>query len=162
VLTNCDAFEQFPPPPFGGLIVLGRRPGRLRLAMRTMRPKLLRHSILGYGGLVAKPLDPALSARWAQPCAKDRAIAVDAARFMSRINKRELVEVGDRLNRFDKPVLLLWGTADPFFKLALGERLQAAFPTARLERIDGARTFVALDEPERVAQEIAAFSAAPA
>jgi pimeloyl-ACP methyl ester carboxylesterase len=162
VLTNCDAFEQFPPPPFGGLVTLGRRPGRLRLAMRMMGPKLLRHSVLGYGGLVAKPLDPALSSRWAKPAVKDRAIAVDAARFMGSVKKRELVEIGERLNRFDKPVLLLWGTADPFFKLALGERLQAAFPHAALVPVDGARTFVALDEPERVAEEITAFSTAAA
>lgn len=162
VLTNCDAFEQFPPPPFGALIKLGRRPGRLRFAMRTMRPKLLRHSILGYGGLVAKPLDPELSARWATPCVENRAVAADTARFLRGVDKQELVAIGDRLNHFDKPVLLLWGTADPFFKLSLGERLQAAFVNARLVRIDGARTFVALDEPERVAEEITAFSTAPA
>jgi pimeloyl-ACP methyl ester carboxylesterase len=162
VLANCDAFEQFPPPPFGGLIKLGRRPGRLRLAMRAMRPTRLRHSVLGYGGLVARPLDPALSSRWATPCVQNRAIAADTARFQRGVDKRELVDVGGRLNRFHKPVLLLWGTADPFFKLSLGERLQAAFTDARLVRVEGARTFVALDEPQRVAEEIAAFSTAPA
>ena len=162
VLTNCDAFEKFPPPPFGGLLTLGRRPGRLRFAMRMMGPKPLRHSVLDYGGLVAKPLDPDLSSRWAKPAVKDRAIAVDAARFMGSVNKRDLIEIGERLNRFDKPVLLLWGTADPFFKLSLGERLQAAFPDAALIHVDGARTFVALDEPERVAEEITAFTTAAA
>ena len=162
VLTNCDAFEQFPPPPFGGLLLLGRRPGRLRLAMRMMGPKRLRHSVLGYGGLVAKPLDPELSSRWVKPAVKDRAVAADAARFMGSVKKRELVDIGERLNEFEKPVLLLWGTADPFFKLALGERLQAAFGNARLIPVEGARTFVALDEPDRVADEITAFSTAAA
>ena len=162
VLTNCDAFEQFPPPPFGGLLLLGRRPGRLRLAMRMMGPRPLRHSVLGYGGLVAKPLDPDMSRRWTTPAVNNRAVAVEAARFMGSVKKRELVAVGERLDRFDKPVLLLWGTADPFFKVALGERLQAAFPNARFTPIDGARTFVALDEPDRVADEISAFSTAAA
>jgi pimeloyl-ACP methyl ester carboxylesterase len=160
VLTNCDAFEQFPPPPFGGLLILGRRPGRLRFAMRLMGPKPLRHSVLGYGGLVAKPLDPGLSSRWTKPAVNDRAIAVDTARFMGSVKKRDLVDVGERLNQFPKPVLLLWGTADPFFNLALAERLQAAFADAALIHVDGARTFVPLDEPERVAEEISAFSKA--
>jgi pimeloyl-ACP methyl ester carboxylesterase len=161
VLTNCDAFEQFPPPPFGALVALGRRPGLLRFAMRMSRPKPMRHSMLGYGGLAAKPLDAGLTERWITPCA-DKAIARSTARFFQGIDKRELAAIGDRLDRFDKPVLLLWGTADPFFKLALAQRLAAAFPHARLNTVEGARTFVALDEPERVAEEITAFSTAPA
>ncbi|MDT4921385.1 MAG: hypothetical protein QOI15_2287 [Pseudonocardiales bacterium] len=162
VLTNCDAFEQFPPPPFGMLVTLGRRPGRLRLAMRMMGPEPLRHSKLGYGGLATGPLDPELTTRWARPCAADRAIAAGTAQFLRGIDKRDLVAIGERLSRFEKPVLLLWGTADRFFKLALGRRLAAAFPHARLVPVEGARTFVALDEPERLAAEITAFSTAAA
>jgi len=158
VLTNCDAFEKFPPPPFGALVALGRRPGRLRMAVRATRPKPLRHSLLGYGGLVAKPLDAGLSLRWISPAA-DKAIARGTAQFLRGIDPRELVDVGTRLGGFDKPVLLVWGAADRFFKLSLAERLQAAFPDARLVTVDGARTFVPLDEPERVAEEICAFSA---
>jgi pimeloyl-ACP methyl ester carboxylesterase len=162
VLTNCDAFEKFPPAPFGAIVALGRRPGRLRFAMRTMRPKALRHSMLGYGGLVAKPLDPELTARWVQPAATDKAIARNGARFMSAIDKRELVDVGSRLGQFSKPVLLVWGSADRFFKLAMAQRLHDAFADARLVQVEGARTFVPLDEPLRVADEIAAFTTMPA
>jgi len=160
VLTNCDAFDKFPPPPFGALVAIGRRPGRLRFAMRTMRPKALRHSLLGYGGLVAKPLDPELTARWARPCVADPAVARGAARFMGAMDKRDLLDVSTRLGDFDKPVLLVWGTADRFFKPAMAEQLRNAFPDARLIEVDGARTFVPLDEPERVAAEIATFTRA--
>jgi pimeloyl-ACP methyl ester carboxylesterase len=161
VLTNCDAFEQFPPPPFGALVALGRRPGRLRLAIRATRPKPLRHSMLGYGGLVAKPLDADLTARWIAPCAT-KPIARSTARFFRAMDKRELADIGERLGSFDKPVLLLWGAADRFFKLDLAHRLQAAFRDARLVEIEGGRTFVPLDEPDRVADEICAFSTAAA
>jgi hypothetical protein len=51
VLTNCDAFDQFPPAPFGLIVKAGRRPARLRAMMTSVRPKALRHSILGFGGL---------------------------------------------------------------------------------------------------------------
>jgi pimeloyl-ACP methyl ester carboxylesterase len=161
VLTNCDAFEQFPPPPFGALVALGRRPGRLRLAIRATKPKPLRHSMLGYGGLVTKPLDAGLTERWITPCAA-KPIARSTARFFRAVDKRELAEIGGRLDSFDKPVLLLWGAADRFFKIGLARRLQEAFADARLVTVDGARTFVPLDEPERVADEISAFSTAAA
>jgi pimeloyl-ACP methyl ester carboxylesterase len=162
VLTNCDAFDKFPPPPFGGLVAIGRRPGRLRFAMRTMRPKALRHSMLGYGGLVAKPLDPELTARWARPCVADHAVARGTSRFLKAMDKRELLDVSTRLGRFGKPVLLVWGAADPFFKMTLAERLRDAFADARLVTVEGARAFVPMDAPERVAAEIAEFTHSPA
>jgi pimeloyl-ACP methyl ester carboxylesterase len=160
VLTNCDAFDKFPPPPFGALVALGRRPGRLRVAMASMRPKAVRHSMLGYGGLVAKPLDPELTARWVRPCRTDKAIRQDTARFLQRVDKRELLDVGGRLGEFDKPVLLVWGAADPFFKLSFAERLRDAFADARLVTIEDGRTFIPLDHPDRLASEIATFAGA--
>ena len=38
VLTNCDAFDTFPPFPFNLLFRLGRHPGATRLVLQTMRP----------------------------------------------------------------------------------------------------------------------------
>lgn len=160
VLTNCDAFEQFPPPPFGALVTVGRRPGRLKVALQGVRLKAIRHSMLGYGGLVAKPLDPELTARWARPALTDKAVRRDTARFLAAMDRNDLVEVGSRLGGFDKPVLLLWGAADPFFKLALAERLRDAFADARIVPVEAGRTFIALDFPDRVADEITAFTAA--
>jgi pimeloyl-ACP methyl ester carboxylesterase len=158
VLTNCDAFDKFPPAPFGALVTVGRRPWRLRAALRTVRSKAVRHSVLGYGGLVSKPLDPALTARWATPARTDRAVARDTARFMRGIDKRDLLEVSTRLDRFTKPVLLVWGAADPFFKISLAERLRDCFPNARLVPVEGGRTFVPLDHPQLLADEIASFA----
>jgi pimeloyl-ACP methyl ester carboxylesterase len=162
VLTNCDAFDKFPPPPFGALVAVGRRPGRLRAAFKPTRFKAIRHSVFGYGGLVAKPLDPEMTARWATPCRTDRAIAGDAAKFLANVRPKDLLDVSTRLANFDKPVLLIWGAKDPFFKIEMAERLCDVFPDARLVRLEDGRTFVALDFPEEVAGEIAAFIGAPA
>ena len=57
------------------------------------------------------------------------------------------------------PVLLAWGDADPFFTLDLARRLEALFPDSRLVEIPGARCFVPLDEPDRLAAEVTAFVA---
>src|SRR6476469_5352709 len=82
VLTNCDAFDQFPPPPFGLLVKLGRRAGRVRFMANSIRPKALRQSMLGFGGLVRDELDPDLTRRWITPALTDAGVRRDAAKFM--------------------------------------------------------------------------------
>jgi pimeloyl-ACP methyl ester carboxylesterase len=154
VLTNCDAFDQFPPFPFG-LLKFGSSPRRASLMMKSVAPKFLRHSVLGYGGLVATPLDPELSKRWATPAAHDRGVARDVAAFLRSIDKRQLLDVSTRLGAFTKPVRLVWGDKDRFFKLSFAHRLQAVFPDAELAVIEGGRTFVGLDFPDQVAEQIA-------
>jgi pimeloyl-ACP methyl ester carboxylesterase len=157
VLTNCDAFDQFPPPPFGLLIKLSSSPFRLWLMGQATRLTMVRHSALGFGPLVARPLDAALTRRWATPVLTDAGVRRDTARFMRAMRPADLVDVSTRLRAFDRPVLLLWGAADRFFKLPLARRLAEAFPHARLVEIEGGRTFIPLDEPDRLASEISAF-----
>jgi pimeloyl-ACP methyl ester carboxylesterase len=76
---------------------------------------------------------------------------------MAQIRKQDLLDVSTRLGGFVKPVLLVWGAADRFFKLSLAERLTDTFADARLVTVPDARTFVALDAPERLADEIASL-----
>jgi pimeloyl-ACP methyl ester carboxylesterase len=159
VLTNCDAFDQFPPAPFGLIVKVGRRPARLRAMMTSVRPKALRHSILGFGGLARDPLDPMLTLRWITPSLTDPAIRRNTAEFLQHVDPKDLQDVSTRLGRFPKPVRLVWGAADPFFKIDLARRLRDAFTDATLVEIAGARTFLPLDEPELVANEIRAANA---
>ena len=49
---------------------------------------------------------------------------------------------------------LVWGNVDPYFPIDLGHRLATAFHDATLTEVDGARTFVPLGAPDRVAAEI--------
>lgn len=154
VLLNCDAFEKFPPPPFGLLVKAGRRAGRLRILANAMRLTRARHSLLGYGPLARGPLDAALTRRWITPALTDAGVRRDTARFLRAVHPADLVDVSTRLHRFTRPVLLLWGSADRFFTLALARRLQSVLPGARLVPVEGGRTFLPLDQPARVAAEI--------
>lgn len=154
VLTNCDAFDKFPPPPFGLLVKAGSRPSRIYAMMSMMRPTWVRHSVLGFGPLVSKPLDASLTRRWITPALTDAGVRRDAARFMNAIRPAELLDVSTRLDHFSKPVLLVWGAADRFFKVELGRRLAASFRDARLVEVEGGRTFLPLDDPQRVAAEV--------
>ena len=159
VLTNCDAFDKFPPAPFGLIVKVGRSQMRLRAMMASVRPRMLRHSMLGFGGLVAKPLDPELTRRWITPALRDGAVRRDTAKFLRAVKPSELLDISTRLGEFGKPVRLVWGNADRFFKLADGRRLRDAFgDNAELVEVDGGRTFVPLDEPDRVADEIRTMS----
>jgi pimeloyl-ACP methyl ester carboxylesterase len=156
VLTNCDAFDKFPPPPFGLLVKAGSRPGRLHAMMSAMRPTWARHSILGFGPLVRRPLDPALTRRWITPALTDAGVRRDGARFMRGMRGADLLDVSTRLDRFSRPVLLVWGSSDRFFRIESARRLRDLFPAARLVEVEGGRTFLPLDEPGRVAAEIQA------
>lgn len=155
VLTNCDAFDEFPPAPFSVIFKAMRRPTMLHLMMATMRPEALRHSALGFGLLAGKPLDPELTMRWSTPSRTDKGVRRDTSRFLRAMKPRELLDVSTRLGAFGKPVTLVWGTADRFFTLEHAQRLRDAFPDARLVEVEGGRTFLPLDEPQRVADEIA-------
>jgi pimeloyl-ACP methyl ester carboxylesterase len=55
------------------------------------------------------------------------------------------------------PALILWGTRDKILDPALGDRLCAALPRARLVRLEGVGHAAALEAPEAVLAEILAF-----
>jgi pimeloyl-ACP methyl ester carboxylesterase len=153
VLTNCDAFEQFPPFPFDIVFKLMRGPQSIRALAAAMRPAPVRHSPLGYG-LLARRLDPALTASWLTPARTDPRIAGDLAELLRAVDRTDLTDVAARLSRFTKPVTLVWGMADRCFTPALGRRLAAAFPNSSLVAVADAKTFVPLDDPESVSAAI--------
>jgi pimeloyl-ACP methyl ester carboxylesterase len=154
VLTNCDAFETFPPFPFDWLFRLARHERPTRLLLQSMRPAFLRHSWLGFGGLVRRDLTSEESRRWVAPYLTDAGVRRDVASFARTWTGTELADADRWLARFEKPVLLAWAPGDPFFKRELATRLLGTFPDATLVEFRGARTFVSLDQPERLADEI--------
>jgi pimeloyl-ACP methyl ester carboxylesterase len=160
VLTNCDAFDQFPPPPFGLLFTTFAHANVIAPLMAPMRFAAVRHSPLGFGLLVSEPMDADQTRGWVEPCLTDAAVRRDVSRFARAADPAELDAVSGRLGAFAGPALLVWGMADRFFKPAFAHRLHDAFADARLVEIEGGRTFVPHDHPDRLAQEIAAFQAA--
>ena len=70
VLTNCDAFTNFPPAPFGQLFRAFRSPRAIRVLMAPMRATAVRHSPAGFGLLVANPSTPTRRGRgWSRASA---------------------------------------------------------------------------------------------
>ena len=159
VLTNCDAFDTFPPFPFDALFRIARHQGATRALLQPMRSTFLRHSRLGFGGLVSRDLGAEESRAWVTPYLADAGVRRDVTAFARGWRPDELAGSARWLAEFDKPVLLCWAPEDPFFKYDLAKRLLGTFPDATLVEFRGASTFVSLDQPERLADEIALWLA---
>jgi pimeloyl-ACP methyl ester carboxylesterase len=160
VLTSCDAFEVFPPRMFKYLSLVARIRGASLLLAQSMRIRPLRRLPIAYGALTRRPIDPQTLDSYVTPMMSSRAIRRDTGKFLRSASNRHTLEASSKLANFDRPVLLAWDDEDRFFKWELAERLAAAFPNARLERIPDSGTFVPEDQPERLAQLIAEFARA--
>jgi pimeloyl-ACP methyl ester carboxylesterase len=157
LLTNCDMLDVFPPFPFNFMPPLARIPGGMTMMAAPFRIGAVRRAT--YDMLVKHPISPELPDSWLEPVMTDRAIKRDAAKFTAGVNKRHTLEAAERLRSFERPVRFIWAPEDRFFKLAKAEQLAAMLPDARIEHVDDAKTFVPLDQPQRVAELIREFCA---
>lgn len=63
-------------------------------------------------------------------------------------------QIAAELAGFTKPALLAWAVDDKHFPLEHARRLAGILPDARLELIQGSRTWVMRDQPQRTAHLI--------
>jgi pimeloyl-ACP methyl ester carboxylesterase len=153
VLTNCDAFGTFPPRFLAPLFHALRHPALVACITPGLRSQLVRNSPLAYGLLSSTPLDGELTRDWVRPL-DSKAVRRDLAKLARGVHPRVLLDAASRFSQFTGPVRILWGDADPLFRLALGRQLSEAFPHASLTTVPGGRTFLPLDRPDEVASEI--------
>ncbi len=155
VLTNCDAFDAFPPRALAPLFFAGRHPAIVACLLPGLRSARIRTGKLGFGPLTSAPLDAKLTRSWIEPLA-DKAIRRDVAAFAGGVRPRVLLDAASRFGQFTGPVRILWGDDDAYFGPELGRRLSEAFPHASLVTVPGGRTFLPLEHPDAVAREIIA------
>jgi pimeloyl-ACP methyl ester carboxylesterase len=148
VLTSCDAFEHFPPPILKPVILAAKSKSLFRTAIQTMRAPAARRR--AYEGLAHHDIDD-LTRIWVRPALSDPAVAEDLRQLSLSLRTEITTGVAARLPEFDKPTLIAWSGDDAFFDLEDGRRLAATIPNARLEVIEGARTFSMMDQPDRLA-----------
>ncbi len=159
VLTSCDAFENFPPPFFDWVLAPARIPGAIPLAFGGLRLRPMRRLPIAYGWLTNEPIEREAEDSYVLPVLTSREIRRDTRRFLSGFDKAELLDAAAKLTGWDKPALIAWSRNDRFFPAAHAERLATLIPEARLEWIEGARTFSPEDRPDRLAEVIGAFAA---
>ena len=61
------------------------------------------------------------------------------------------------LRPLDRPALVIWGTKDAYLPCEQAERQRQAFPSARVELLNGHGHWVMLEDPERVASLVVPF-----
>lgn len=158
VLTNCDAFENFPPTIFVPLFHAAKHPRLTAALLAPMRVRAVRHSPLGFGLLMRRPRNAELTRHWLTPALTDRRVRSDIARFARGLDRGALVAAAPRLGDFAGPARLVWGTADRCFTLESGRRLADAFADGQLIEVPNASTFVSVDAPAAVVDAIVAIS----
>lgn len=156
VLTNCDALEIFPPQFFIPLLYAVHIPGFIFAFAQLMRWGLARRALFGL--LAHRRLEPEQESAYFTPLIRFSGVRHDLTKAVRGISNRYTLEAARSFPNFNKPVLIVWGENDPFFKYNLAERLKNSFPNARLERVAKSRTFVPEDQPEVLAQFITSFA----
>jgi pimeloyl-ACP methyl ester carboxylesterase len=157
VLTNCDTHENFPPGMFKAMPPLAKLPGGMFLLSAPFRIGALARR--AFAPFAKTKIPDELVASWMEPAKTDSGVLRDAGKVTAGMNKRYTLEAAEKLRTSQLPIRLLWAPGDKYFPLSYGERLGDEAGNAELRKIEGAKTFVPLDQPQRVADEIADFAA---
>jgi pimeloyl-ACP methyl ester carboxylesterase len=159
VLTNCDTHENFPPGIFKLLPPLAKLPGGVALTIAPFRiPAVLRLAVRPFA---KTPIPNELVDSWGKPATSDRGVRRDVGKVAAGMNKRHTLAAAERLRGTELPLLLAWAPGDRYFPIRFAERLAAEVGGAKLVPIPDAKTFVALDQPAKLAAEIAQFAPSP-
>jgi pimeloyl-ACP methyl ester carboxylesterase len=159
VLAPCDAFDNFPPRMFRPLLFAARIPGVPAAIFQLARIHAIRRLPNFFGWLMKHGVPKETSARWAEAGRRNPAIRRDLKRFLLAVDPKDTVAAAERLQRFERPVLLAWATEDRFFPFEHARRLAEIFPDARVEEVRNSYSFVSEDQPERLAALIGEFAA---
>ena len=157
VLTNCDTHENFPPGMFKAMVPLAKLPGGMTAMSLPFRSAAIARAAFKPFARTRIPDD--LVASWMRPGMHDRGVRRDLGKVTAGMNKRYTLEAARQLRGSELPILLTWARGDKYFPISYAERLAGEAGNARIVEIADAKTFVPLDQPQRLAEEIAAFAA---
>ena len=161
VLTSCDYRDHFPPPLFSYFKPAARIPGAFQVLLAPMRFRAPRRLPIAFGWLTNEPIDREAEDSYLLPVMRDPAARADVRKVLNGADKSQTNAAADKLGRFTRPALIAWSADDKVFPRSDAERLAEDLPDARLEFVEGARTFSAEDQPERLAERIATFVREP-
>jgi pimeloyl-ACP methyl ester carboxylesterase len=156
VLSNCDSYEHFPPASMRPMTQLARRmpkPFGVLLGA-ALRRRFVRRKFLSQVAHVLPA--PERLADWFDPL-RDLGVRRDVVQVVGGLDPAATIEAAPAIARFDRPVLLAWGTDCEFFPMEHARRLEAQFPDATLRGIPASKTYVMIDQPIELARAIGEF-----
>ena len=104
-----------------------------------------------------RPLPDELLADWFAAL-HDPRIRADLKAVLRGISPKHTLAAAERLATYDRPTLIAWGTRDRLMRVRDAQRLAATLPNARLELIENARTYVQIDQPEKLAELLTSWA----
>jgi pimeloyl-ACP methyl ester carboxylesterase len=152
VLTTCDAYEHFPPAFVKPFTWISRAPRIGHVLLQSGRFGLVREALIAP---VNKRRSAERTKAWVEPL-RDKDVRRDVLKVLGGIEPSPMLAAAPALKTFDRPALVVWSRNDRVFPLSDGKRL-AADLSAQLEVVDDTRTFIPLDQPDRLSALIAAF-----
>jgi pimeloyl-ACP methyl ester carboxylesterase len=159
VLTSCDAFERFPPRPQLYLKPAARVPGALWLVAQAVRFRWAQRTPFAYGWTTRSAMPRDVMRGFTAPVREVSGVRRDLARLLRAVDTRYTFEAAAALRGFDKPALVVWAEHDKLFPREHGERLAELLPQGRFELMPDSRTFIPMEQPERLAERIVEFLA---
>jgi hypothetical protein len=109
-------------------------------------------------GWIGGPIDREAEASYVLPVLSRKPIQRDLRKLLNGLDPALTLDAAAKLTAWDRPALIAWSEKDRFFPPEHAERLAKVIPGARLEWIEGARTFSPEDAPERLAALIGEFA----
>jgi pimeloyl-ACP methyl ester carboxylesterase len=158
VLTNCDTHDNFPPGIFKHLPKLAGLPGGMSLIAAPFRINAVARA--AFKPFTRTPIPADLIASWMRPGLHDPDVRRDLKKVTVGMHRRFTLEAAEKLRGSELPILLTWAPGDKLFPISYAERLASETGNARLVEIPDSSTFVPLDQPQRLADEIAGFVSA--
>jgi pimeloyl-ACP methyl ester carboxylesterase len=159
VLTNCDTHENFPPGPFKALVPLAKLPGGMAVIGAPFRIGAVARA--AFKPFAETQLPAELIASWMYPGLRDPDVKRDLKKVTIGMSSRHTLEAAEKLRGSQLPILLAWASGDRFFPRKYAERLTAEAGNAKIVDIPDSKTFVPIDQPRRLADEIASFVGSP-
>jgi pimeloyl-ACP methyl ester carboxylesterase len=153
-LTNCEAHDNLPPKALLPTVLLARMGLFAHIAPRMARdiPRA-RRRVYGSGYQDVANLPEEIARAWLEPAFATPESARQFQRLLTSLRARDLLAVEPALAGLQVPTLIVWGTADSFFRRKWAYWLRDTIPGATgVVEIDGGRLFF----PDERATELTA------
>src|SRR5947209_2059584 len=106
VLTNCDAFEHFPPPAIAPVVRAMKLPATVAALELLGRMRPMRRATMSMMPLTVEPVPDEVVQGWVAPL-RDRRIRRDLVRVMRGISAEHTLDAAKRLSGFERPALIV-------------------------------------------------------
>jgi haloalkane dehalogenase len=157
LLTNCDAGADCPPQVLLALLADAHAGVAAdKIIGGWLRDREMARSLDGLGVAYTGPgfLTDELLDVYLKPLVQSPLRKEQFNQALIALEKNFLLPIEPELKRFQRPVRIVWGTADTLFKADSPDYLSRLFPGSRgVRRIEGARLFWPEEFPDILAEE---------